>query len=93
MRDSILKIGIKYCGGCNPRFDRRDAVLLIKTELQDAFVFESAKEENTYDYIIVVGGCTNCCASYERLFASKERLFLIDENDVAAMIDYLKHSV
>lgn len=50
-----LKIGIKYCGGCNPEFDRIAAVKDIKKELYGKAVFVSPNEGA--ELILVVNGC------------------------------------
>lgn len=61
-----MKVGIKYCGGCNPRFDR--AALVEKLEK------EYGKVELTYDladpqveHIVAVCGCERACVKEEDL--------------------------
>ncbi len=65
-----MKYGVRFCGGCNPRYDRGKALEKIKeSRKEDEFVI--AEEGKTYDQILVIGGCTNCCASHCQ-FSSKE---------------------
>lgn len=71
---SKLKVGIRYCGGCNPRYDRAAAVNRIKERRADCS-FENAREGEKYDTLLVVGGCSACCASYEQF--ESERLVKI----------------
>lgn len=59
------KIGIRYCGGCNPRYNRGALVKRI-TEKYRELSIEVAKEGKAYDLLLVVGGCSSCCASYKQ---------------------------
>lgn len=65
------KIGIKFCGGCNPQFDRRKVFEHIIDSLEKHFAklslnadIKCAEENTEYDYLILIGGCGNCCTSY-----------------------------
>jgi len=60
-----MKCGVKFCGGCNPRYDRGDAFRQIRDELSD-IDFVHAEEGDAIDNLLVIGGCTACCASYEQ---------------------------
>lgn len=68
-------IGIKYCGGCNPRYDRVAKVEQLKAELpQHSYV--SALTTSDCDVWLVVCGCPAACADRSALKA-KKRLFLL----------------
>ena len=60
----MKKIGVKYCGGCNPRYDRGGIFHAIESRLKEAH-FEHAEEGVNYDALLVISGCTSSCASYE----------------------------
>ncbi len=55
-----LRIGLKYCGGCNPRYDRGQAVASIKKRLEGRIAFVSYENPNTQG-ILVVTGCATAC--------------------------------
>jgi len=61
----MTRLGVKYCGGCNPRYDRAQALSKLKAVYEDECVFEHAAEGTDYDMLLVIGGCSSCCASYE----------------------------
>ena len=65
-----MKCGVRFCGGCNPRYDRVRALERIKNERPDV-QFTIAEEGIEYDHLLVIGGCTNCCASHCQ-FSSRE---------------------
>lgn len=58
---NILKIGIKYCGGCNPLYDRVAAVKKLEQKLRGKAVFVSTDCEEV-DLILAVQGCDRACA-------------------------------
>ena len=60
-----MKVGIKYCGGCNPRYDRAAYVKVLCARHPD-WDWEYAQEGVRYDLLLVVGGCTSCCAGYDQ---------------------------
>src|SRR5665648_1203997 len=65
--DCKMKCGVRFCGGCNPKYDRGAAYEFIRQDLQEEIQFEYAQEDTIYDILLIVGGCTNCCASYDAL--------------------------
>lgn len=68
-------IGVRYCGGCNPRYDR---VALTK-QIEQLFphdIFESAVPEHTYDAVLVICGCPAQCVSTEDLQNVESRLVI-----------------
>lgn len=68
-----MKIGIKYCGGCNPRYDRVAEVNRLKAEFPKA-EFVTASLHPDCDIVIVVCGCFAQCADQTGLKA-KEKLY------------------
>ena len=56
-----LKIGIKYCGGCNPEYDRVALAKYIEECLQKKAIFLSL-ESKKLDLILAVQGCSTACA-------------------------------
>ena len=57
----MLKVGIKYCGGCNPDYDRVAFFKSIEKRLRGQAQFVSP-EETDVDLILAVEGCRTACA-------------------------------
>lgn len=55
-----MKIGVKYCGGCNPYYERKTAVEQLNRRFADV-VFETAVTDKEYDVILLVCGCKRAC--------------------------------
>lgn len=64
-----MNLGIKYCGGCNPRYDRAQAVTELLSDLPDIHpVYDTALFCPVW---IVICGCPNRCVHIEMLRAGK----------------------
>jgi len=61
----------------------------IKKRLQDKIDFEYAKEGKMYDVLLVIGGCTNCCASYEQYQYKRGIVKIWDLEDLEKTIKIL----
>jgi 4-hydroxybutyrate CoA-transferase len=55
------RIRIKYCGGCNPGYDRSRLVEQMKIRLKDGVEWVSSETES-YDLVIAIQGCETSCA-------------------------------
>ncbi len=56
-----MKIGIKYCGGCNPVINRKRLVKQVMQQLPDDVSYEYF-DFNDCDVVLVVNGCSIACA-------------------------------
>lgn len=59
-KDLKLRIGLKYCGGCNPGYDRVAVAAYIKESLKDEVEFV-APDMGAIACILVVEGCETAC--------------------------------
>ena len=65
-----IKIAIKYCGGCNPTFDRVEAVAGMLERLS-AVVAVVPLEDERADMLVAVEGCATACADLSGFNAKK----------------------
>lgn len=86
-----MLVGVKFCGGCNPRYDRGKALADIKKETQGQAEFVVAEEGGEYDYLLVIGGCTNCCASYSQYKVRNDTIRMWDNGHIENTISKLKN--
>lgn len=59
--DLNLMIGLKYCGGCNPTYDRVALVAQLEKRLYGKVQFVSP-ERKEVGLILAVQGCSTACA-------------------------------
>ncbi|WP_312831682.1 hypothetical protein [Sedimentibacter saalensis] len=74
-----MKIGIKYCGGCNPTFNRREFVEKLIDEFEDVYI-EPADEKKAYDIVLIISGCLNSCVDHTHLYG-KHKVIVSSVND------------
>jgi hypothetical protein len=57
----MLKVAIKYCGGCNPDYDRVALADFVKNSLHGRVEFVSLDSDDM-DLVLAIEGCKICCA-------------------------------
>ena len=57
---SIKRVALKYCGGCNPGFDRVAYVEKIKSTAGSGIEWVTFDEEG-FDAVLLVNGCDTAC--------------------------------
>ncbi|MDF2677776.1 MAG: hypothetical protein K0Q97_2103 [Bacillota bacterium] len=58
-----MKIGIKYCDGCNTFYDRKKVLDSLRKLFKEE-IFEIANEIEFYNIILVFNGCKRSCTNY-----------------------------
>ena len=56
-----MRVGLKYCGGCNPEYDRVALVRHIEESLQGRVKFVKPESEGV-ELLLAVEGCGTACA-------------------------------
>jgi len=87
----MLKIGVKYCGGCNPLYDRVAAVKELEQKLQGKAVFVAAGTEEV-DLILAVEGCSTACADLSPFQGISIQMILTAE-DVRKALEHIIETV
>lgn len=80
----MLKIGIKYCGGCNPYYDRVALVRRIEGRLQGKVEFVSP-DKDSVELVLAVEGCKTACADLGS-FDGKQIRVITQREDVDEFI-------
>ncbi len=78
----MSKYAVKYCGGCNPRYDRAAAVKRLEKTLGEKL--SAARPGVSYERVFVVCGCMARCADTTG-FSAKE-FILVDEHNFQNVI-------
>jgi len=84
-----MKCGVRFCGGCNPRYDRGKAYKEIREDVKNISFF-NASEEDVYDILLVIGGCPSCCASYEHFNVKGDIYKIWDRTHIDKLKEDLK---
>lgn len=75
-----MKIGVKFCGGCNPTYERGEAYKKYRAMFPE-HQYETVNLQKKYDRILVICGCDKACLREYREAAADEYLIFTKKND------------
>ena len=87
-----MKVGVKFCGGCNPRYDRGASLRKIKEDLNEV-EWITGKKEEICDYWLLICGCQRGCIDAKEFTATKEILKLESPMDFVKAAKQIKSSM
>ena len=82
------KIGIRYCGGCNPLYERVEMVRQIESLAGDRFLFVRHDQQNL-DGLITVNGCSRACAGRDLGHQASPYHSVTGEGDLNGLVEWL----
>ena len=80
---------VKFCGGCNPGYDRGEAYRQIREALADVVSFSLPQPGERYDVLLILRGCTGCPYLYEEIEAGA-RVVCVRRDDIGETIQTLR---
>lgn len=81
----MLRCTVKFCGGCNPRYDRGEAYQTVRSSLSGAAEFSYPEDGASYDVLLIIRGCTGCPYLYEEIDAA-HRVIITESPQIADAI-------
>ncbi len=86
----MLKCAVKFCGGCNPRYDRGAAYKKIRGALSDKILFSYPEDGESYDILLIIKGCTGCPYLYEEINADR-RVVVTDQMQLETLLSDMRN--
>ncbi|HWS43288.1 MAG TPA: hypothetical protein VN421_09425 [Pseudoflavonifractor sp.] len=87
------KIGVRYCGGCNSRYDRVALVRRLEAQFP-GWGFVPARPQAEYAALVVVCGCPARCVNISSLTAPAEKcVYITDEAEFDAACRRLSQAI
>lgn len=77
-----MTVAVKYCGGCNPRYDR--AKMVDELQKQYPRITITGAGEPEPDLVLVVCGCSSRCADHSGLRGRYGKYILSSPEDFKA---------
>lgn len=74
-----MKVGIKYCGGCNPHYERSEIARRLRQDFPEVDLVRADAPD--VDIVAVVCGCPVACASHEELNAKSGKIVMTRLDD------------
>jgi hypothetical protein len=75
------KVFVKYCGGCNPHFDRRAVCLKLRAALPQLEFVETRPEGALIHFVAVICGCQAQCAEHAKLRGRNGKMLISSTED------------
>jgi len=85
---SIKRIGVKYCGGCNPTYERVNMLRQVQSLFTGKLLF-LRHDASDIEVILLLSGCHRACASQDLNPTGISCYSVTGENDFKNLIDYL----
>jgi len=85
----MLQGAVKFCGGCNPRYDRGDAFHTLRAALAEQVTFSYPTDGISYDLLLIIRGCTGCPYLYEEI-AATHRVVLTSLSELDTVLDAIQ---
>lgn len=73
--------GVKYCGGCNSRYNRTKFFDSVKKACGNTD-FQYVQQGMTYDHLLVICGCLSRCADISSIQVTGRIFKVFDENQL-----------
>ena len=82
------KIGIKYCGGCNPKYERVEMIQRLQSMVGEQFLFVRHDQQDL-DGLITVNGCLRACAAKGLNQTEVSYHSVVKNNDFDSLMEWL----
>jgi hypothetical protein len=83
-----VKIGVKYCGGCNPHYERVEMVQQVQSAVKGRFLL-LRHDHQDLDGLIVVNGCLRACGIKDLKLREVPYYSIAEKGDVDNLMDWL----
>ena len=70
-KKTVITISVKFCGGCNPEYDRTRLSLDIQKALTGRCRFAGSGAAHEADWILIIHGCSAACADCDPAHAAR----------------------
>jgi hypothetical protein len=80
------RVGVKYCGGCNPHYDRVSVVEDLRTRLGRQIEWVSP-EDGDLDLVLAIEGCQTACADLSRFEGIEIRIITCPDEAEGLIIE------
>jgi hypothetical protein len=82
------RVGIRYCGGCNPSYERVEMIQKVESLLENRFIFAVDNVQDS-DIMMLVSGCPRACADKDSGNLKVPSQSIAGENDLESLIKWL----
>lgn len=83
-----MTINIRYCGGCNPRYDRAEVARRLEEEFPLNTYLVNSREDA--DAVVILCGCKTACVDVTESYGVYGRFILWNESAWQELCSFIK---
>jgi hypothetical protein len=83
------RVGVKYCGGCNPHYDRLALAEDLRARLGGEIAWASP-EARDLDLVLAIEGCQTACADLSPFEGSEIRIITCREDAEGFILEMVR---
>lgn len=85
-----MTCGVKFCGGCQPVFDRKSFLEHVKAACTELDFVYCSQEQEPPEIILVICGCSASCVNDNFLSDKRTSLYVTKKEDLCWVVKALK---
>ncbi|MBN1614407.1 MAG: hypothetical protein JW950_08080 [Deltaproteobacteria bacterium] len=78
----MRKVALKYCGGCNPAFDRVAYFNEIKSAARGLIDWVRSDDEEGFQALLIINGCNTACPERDLTCGQGVRVLSLRNNEM-----------
>jgi hypothetical protein len=82
-----IRAGLKYCGGCNPNYDRKEIADIIGR--QPGINLIPYNENEIFDIVVIICGCSSDCINRDKYRGKYEAVLINSPEQVHEVIKHI----
>lgn len=86
----MLQYRVKFCGGCNPKYNRRYFFERLEKEFNNSINFTLLDENVLYDGLVLICGCERSCTNYDNIRSKTKEIIITSSDQLEETIKIIK---
>ncbi|HOS68986.1 MAG TPA: hypothetical protein PLG67_13415 [Bacillota bacterium] len=83
-----IRVGLKYCGGCNPGYDRKEIADIVAK--QPGINLLPYNENEIFDTVLIICGCSADCINTAKYRGRHEAVLINSPEQVHEAIKHIR---
>jgi len=88
-----MNMYVKFCGGCNPRYDRSAFYRHLQEDFPQVEFHTDTNRAASSDLILIFEGCERACAAFSDELAQRECFCIFSVNDYEPLHQKIEHMI
>lgn len=86
-----MRLCIVYCGGCNPKYDRKAMVNRLREEYSNIKI-SNYQDSEECDLVIVLSGCKSSCVEHDHIVGRFGKVIVEESKDYEKIVNAIENN-